>query len=392
MALGAPALGAPQGALDGAARAVGAPPRGPGASGTPLTPLGASRCAAAVVNAAILEEEAAASAPASPAAAAAAQPLARAAAAFYSMTSGGGVDAHDAAAGNFFDVTSGGGGGSGGAATLGAPQGALDGAARAVGAPARGPGSSGTPLTPLGASQCAALLVNELKREEAAAAAAAAASAGAAASAAASPAGPRRLFDPLAAPAPARPCWATAAGDAAARPFYGLIVDGVHVHPYAVSLAWETHPAGLVLVTDAMSALGLAPGRHELGGQSVDVFDAADESGPFRGRHHAVLAGAQTLAGAVAPLPECVNNFLAFTGAPLRAALDAVTRHPAAALGLGASVGTLRVGAWADLVLLRTRHADGAANAHARRAYADVDAIDVLQTWVGGVLGFTRGE
>ena len=41
--------------------------------------------------------------------------------------------------------------------------------------------------------------------------------------------------------------------------------DGVHVHPYAVAVAYETHPTGLILVTDAMAAMGLPPGRHMLG-------------------------------------------------------------------------------------------------------------------------------
>ena len=54
--------------------------------------------------------------------------------------------------------------------------------------------------------------------------------------------------------------------DSHGRPFYSLIVDGVHAHPYAVALAYETHPAGLILVTDAMQAMGLPVGRHTLGG------------------------------------------------------------------------------------------------------------------------------
>lgn len=53
--------------------------------------------------------------------------------------------------------------------------------------------------------------------------------------------------------------------DGHGRPFYSIIVDGVHCHPYAVCTAMRTHPAGLILVTDAMKAMGLPVGRHTLG-------------------------------------------------------------------------------------------------------------------------------
>lgn len=34
------------------------------------------------------------------------------------------------------------------------------------------------------------------------------------------------------------------------RPFWGVIVDGIHVHPNAVRLAYQSFPEGCVLVTD----------------------------------------------------------------------------------------------------------------------------------------------
>ncbi len=46
------------------------------------------------------------------------------------------------------------------------------------------------------------------------------------------------------------------------RPYFGLIADGIHLHPATVKIAWRAHPAGLVLVTDAMHMVGLPDGRY----------------------------------------------------------------------------------------------------------------------------------
>jgi N-acetylglucosamine-6-phosphate deacetylase len=46
------------------------------------------------------------------------------------------------------------------------------------------------------------------------------------------------------------------------RPYFGLIADGIHLHPATVKIAWHAHPAGLILVTDAMHMVGLPDGRY----------------------------------------------------------------------------------------------------------------------------------
>uniref|UniRef100_A0A672JT40 N-acetylglucosamine-6-phosphate deacetylase n=1 Tax=Sinocyclocheilus grahami TaxID=75366 RepID=A0A672JT40_SINGR len=53
--------------------------------------------------------------------------------------------------------------------------------------------------------------------------------------------------------------------------YYGMIADGIHTHPAALRIAHRAHPAGLVLVTDAVMAMGLPPGRHTLGQQQIDI-------------------------------------------------------------------------------------------------------------------------
>ena len=57
-----------------------------------------------------------------------------------------------------------------------------------------------------------------------------------------------------------RPTWPTSR-----RPFFGLIADGVHVHPASLKIAAAARRDRVVLVTDSMAAMGLPPGTYRLG-------------------------------------------------------------------------------------------------------------------------------
>lgn len=48
------------------------------------------------------------------------------------------------------------------------------------------------------------------------------------------------------------------------RPYFGLIVDGLHSHPNTVRIAYSAHKDGCVVVTDAQSPLDpkLEDGMH----------------------------------------------------------------------------------------------------------------------------------
>ncbi|KAJ9645895.1 N-acetyl-glucosamine-6-phosphate deacetylase [Coniosporium tulheliwenetii] len=49
----------------------------------------------------------------------------------------------------------------------------------------------------------------------------------------------------------------------AAKPFFGCIADGVHLHPTTVALAYSAHPSGFILVSDAMALMGLPDGTYD---------------------------------------------------------------------------------------------------------------------------------
>ncbi|KAG0053075.1 hypothetical protein BGZ83_001718 [Gryganskiella cystojenkinii] len=125
------------------------------------------------------------------------------------------------------------------------------------------------------------------------------------------------------------------------RPYYGLICDGIHVHPNSVKIAYDSHPEGVILVTDAMSAMGLSPGNYQLGNMNVTKEE-----------DRVYIEGTDTLAGSVITLDACIRNFIQFTSCTLIEALEAVTLHPAVLLGIQESKGVIKPGADADLVFL----------------------------------------
>lgn len=136
--------------------------------------------------------------------------------------------------------------------------------------------------------------------------------------------------------------------------YYGMISDGIHTHPSALRIAFRTNPKGLVLVTDAVAALGLEEGRHNLGQAAVEIRNK-----------QAYIAGTETLCGSIAGLLECVKFFHAATACSITDALEAATLHPAEALGIEKVKGTLNYGADADFILLD-------------------QTLDLWSTWIAG--------
>ncbi|DBA02944.1 TPA: hypothetical protein N0F65_005971 [Lagenidium giganteum] len=145
------------------------------------------------------------------------------------------------------------------------------------------------------------------------------------------------------------------------RPYYGLILDGVHSHPTSARIIQTCHPEGLVLVTDAMAGMGLAPGIYDLAGQSVEV----KKEGAF-------LTGTSTIAGSIVTMDSCLRTLIEYTGCTVEQAIEAATLHPARALGIDGRKGSLSFGADADFVLLN-------------------NDLQVEKTYIAGKLVFERG-
>jgi N-acetylglucosamine-6-phosphate deacetylase len=124
------------------------------------------------------------------------------------------------------------------------------------------------------------------------------------------------------------------------RPSFGIIADGIHLHPTSVKIAFNAHPDGFVLVTDAMHLVGLPDGTYDwTNGERIIKM----------GAKLVLEANPAKIAGSSIALVECVNNFLAWSGASIPQALKAVTATPARMLGLAGVKGSLENDADADL-------------------------------------------
>lgn len=136
------------------------------------------------------------------------------------------------------------------------------------------------------------------------------------------------------------------------------IVDHVHLHPAIVRLLYrEKGPDKMVLITDALQAMGMGDGTYFFGGHEVKVSN-----------------GTATLDdGTLASSTVTMNVALAKsvqTGIPLEDAIMMATKTPADVLGL-TSKGRIERGADADLVLMN-------------------ENFDVVWTMIQGKLAYCR--
>jgi N-acetylglucosamine-6-phosphate deacetylase len=119
-----------------------------------------------------------------------------------------------------------------------------------------------------------------------------------------------------------------------ARLFAELICDGIHVAPSLVRQWLKLKGDRAILVTDAISATGMPDGPCTLAGLAVTVADG----------RASLTDSPETLAGSVLTLDRAVANLQAFTGCTLEEAVRCASSHPAALLGLDATIASLRQG------------------------------------------------
>jgi N-acetylglucosamine-6-phosphate deacetylase len=119
-----------------------------------------------------------------------------------------------------------------------------------------------------------------------------------------------------------------------------LIVDFIHSAPNSVELAYRQKGAGgIILITDAMRAKGLAPGMYDLGGQDVAVT-----------QNDARLADG-TLAGSILTMENAAKNMKAATDCTLSELVAMTSTNAATQLGLS-NKGAIESGKDADLTII----------------------------------------
>ena len=117
-----------------------------------------------------------------------------------------------------------------------------------------------------------------------------------------------------------------------------VIVDGIHLSPEAVLLAYNVAGERLALISDAITGAGLSDGAFSFGRLDIEVSEGA------------VRGPDGVLAGSVLTMIEAVRNLHAL-GVPLERAVGAATSTPAGFLG-EARLARLAPGLPADIVVL----------------------------------------
>ena len=104
-----------------------------------------------------------------------------------------------------------------------------------------------------------------------------------------------------------------------------FIVDGHHLPPATVkSMIRAKTPGRTILVTDAVGAAGMPPGRYTLGGQEVELSATG----------RVAAAGAANLAGSALRLDVAIGNTVRFTGRPLEEVVPMASTRPAEYIGI----------------------------------------------------------
>jgi|SRR5271165_2077301 len=119
-----------------------------------------------------------------------------------------------------------------------------------------------------------------------------------------------------------------------------LIADGIHVEDIAMKMLLQAKgAAGVILISDGISATGMPDGKYMLGEMEITVSGGVCRNSEGK------------LAGSALTLDRSLRNIVNL-GIPLVDALRMLTLNPAKLLGIEYKKGSLRPGADADMLLL----------------------------------------
>ena len=119
-----------------------------------------------------------------------------------------------------------------------------------------------------------------------------------------------------------------------------IIIDGHHVHPAAVDIAYKCCGKNLLLISDAMRATGMSDGDYQLGKLKVHVQD------------HIVRTEDGSLAGSTLTIDRAVSNLADYANISFAQAWLHGSFYPAKALGIDDTLGSITPNKLANLVLL----------------------------------------
>jgi N-acetylglucosamine-6-phosphate deacetylase len=139
-------------------------------------------------------------------------------------------------------------------------------------------------------------------------------------------------------------------------PYYGILADGVHLHPRVATLLFRASPRRALLVSDSIELAGLPDGLYPGHAQIPHVQRKVGD--------RATIEGSETLAGSCVTVGQCVKNMVAWSGCSVAEAARAATENVADFMGV-TDRGKLEVGRRADFVVLD-------------------DEGDVKETWIAG--------
>jgi len=134
-----------------------------------------------------------------------------------------------------------------------------------------------------------------------------------------------------------------------------IIADGHHLPPSLIRLIIRAKGLDKIsLVTDAMNAAGLGPGKYSVGGLDVIVEDnVAKEFEVSRHEENYVakLLARDSFAGSVATMDQLVRNMVNLVGLSIQDAIKMATLNPARVLRIDSERGILFPGLKGDVVV-----------------------------------------